>query len=189
MKIIFAQGNPEPGYTTSRHNIGFQVLNIVAESSDAKWTKKPKFYAFAAEIKGQNDKILLVKPTTYYNDTGKTARKLVDFYKLDAQNDLLVIHDDLSIPFGIIRVRQKGSDGGNNGIKSINANIGPSYTRIRIGIYNQQRDQRDDADFVLSPFNRSEQKILKETIIPAVEHLVCQFYTGKLETDSYKLLD
>jgi len=189
MKLIFAQGNPEPKYSATRHNIGFSALDDLAARFNAKWLNQPKFNATITEIKISDEKVLLVKPTTYYNETGSSVRRLVDFYKINPASDLLVIHDDLALPFGTVRVRQQGSDGGNNGIKSINAYIGQDYSRIRVGTYNELRDKMDDADFVLSKFSPEESENLKETIIPHIFKLVEQFCNGKIETTSYKILE
>lgn len=187
MKIIFAQGNPEPDYTSTRHNVGFSTLNTLANSLNAKWTNKPKFNALVTEVIIAGEKALLVKPTTFYNETGNSIRKIIDFYKLDPINDLLVIHDDFALPFGTIRVRQRGSDAGNNGIKSINTHIGDNYTRIRIGIWTEIREQMDDAEFVLAKFNSDESEKLEQNIIPQVIKLVEQFCGGTVEPTSYNI--
>lgn len=189
MKIIFAQGNPEPHYEKTRHNTGFMVLNALAEESSAKWVTKTKLQAHVAEISIDGNKTLLIKPTTFYNDSGMSARALVDFYKLDTASDLMVLHDDLALPFGTIRIRKKGSDAGNNGIKSLNSHIGPDYTRMRIGIWNEKRDLVDDADFVLSKFTSIESKKMRDDIIPYSIRLIEQFVAGNLTTTSHKILD
>jgi PTH1 family peptidyl-tRNA hydrolase len=189
MKLIFAQGNPEPEYTKIRHNVGFMVLNEIATEKDAKWLEKSKFHALITEVNIDNEKVLLVKPTTFYNETGPSLRKLVDYYKIDTENDLLVIHDDLALPFGTIRIRKQGSDAGNNGIKSINAHINENYTRIKIGIYNDLRNKMNDADFVLAKFNLEESKQLEKTIIPHAIKLVVQYCNNSLEHTSYKNLE
>lgn len=186
MKLIFAQGNPEPYYATSRHNVGFLVLNSIASEYGVKWANRPKFHSKTTNINIGDEKILLVKPTSYYNETGASARKLLDFYKLDPKNDLLVIHDDLVLPFGTIRVRKQGSDAGNNGIKSINAYIDKIYTRIKIGIRNDLSEQMDDALFVLAKFSEEESKQLEKTIIPQAVKLVVHFCNNSLEHASYK---
>ncbi|MEP6710637.1 MAG: aminoacyl-tRNA hydrolase, partial [Candidatus Saccharibacteria bacterium] len=134
MKLIFAQGNPGDQYNTTRHNVGFAILDALAKKFEASFTSKPKFFADIAELNIEGEKILLVKPATFYNETGKSARALVDFYKLAPATDVLVVHDDLALPFGTLRTREKGSDAGNNGIKSLNAHLGPDYARLRIGI-------------------------------------------------------
>ncbi|MCX6728746.1 MAG: aminoacyl-tRNA hydrolase [Candidatus Saccharibacteria bacterium] len=189
MKLIFAQGNPEPQYSGIRHNVGFIVLNSIADEHDVKWSEKLKFHAIITELNIDSEKVLLVKPTTFYNETGPALRKIVDFYKIDVENDLLVIHDDLALPFGTIRIRKQGSDAGNNGIKSINAHIDQNYTRIKIGIYNELRERMDDADFVLAKFNIDESQQLEKTIIPHAVKLIIQFCNNSLEHTSYKNLE
>ncbi len=187
MKIIFAQGNPEPKYSATRHNIGFTILDTIADNFNSKWLDQPKFNAVISEINSDNEKILLVKPTTYYNETGMSVRKLVDFYKLNPATDMLVIHDDLALPFGTIRVRKHGSDGGNNGIKSINSYIGQNYWRIRIGTYNELRDRLDDANFVLSKFSAEESENIKKSIIPNTTTIIEQFCNGTIITNSLQI--
>lgn len=189
MKVIFAQGNPEPHYDKTRHNTGFMMLNALAEEYSTPWTLKSKLQAHIAEISIGDTKVLLVKPTTFYNDSGLSARSVVDFYKLDLSRDLLVLHDDLALPLGTIRIRAKGSDAGNNGIKSLNSHLGPDYTRMRIGIWNEKRDVMDDADFVLSKFTSPEAKKLRDDIIPYAIKLIDQFASDKLATTSHKILD
>lgn len=189
MKIILAQGNPEPDYEKTRHNVGFKILNSLSAELGAQWSNKPKFHAVVTEVIIAGEKALLVKPTTFYNETGISARELIDFYKLDPISDLLVIHDDFALPFGTIRVRQTGSDAGNNGIKSINAHIGQSYTRIRVGIWTELRDKTDDAEFVLAKFNAAESKQLEKNIIPRTIELIEQFCDNTIQTTSYKTLD
>lgn len=187
MKIIFAQGNPEPKYANTRHNIGFTTLDFFADKCNTKWLEQSKFNAHIAAIQLANEKVLLVKPTTYYNETGISAQKIIDFYKLNPITDFLVIHDDLTLPFGSIRVRKKGSDSGNNGIKSLNSYIGQDYWRIRVGTNNELRDRMEDADFVLSKFNSEELENLQKTIIPQILEIVEQFCNNTIETKSYKI--
>jgi len=188
MKIVFAQGNPGSQYARTRHNAGFVVLDALADKEGAQWKTDSKFKADIAELSLEGEKVLLVKPLSYYNETGSVARTLVDFYKLNSAQDVLVIHDELALPFGTVRVREKGSDAGNNGIKSLNAHLGPEYSRIRIGIWNELRDQMDDAAFVLSQFSRDETTQLKEIIITTLVPLVKEFVRGSLEASSHKLI-
>ena len=187
MKIIIGQGNPGAQYASSRHNIGFMALDRIAQRSDATFIKKAKFQAEIAECLIAGEKVLLVKPTTFYNETGRSARVLADFYKIDPVTDLLVIHDDLSLPLGMIRIREKGSDAGNNGIKSLNAHLGPDYRRMRIGVYNELRDRMNDADFVLSAFGKIEMESLRSTVLPRIVELSNQFCGDTLQTTSYSL--
>ena len=185
MKLIFAQGNPTKQYERTRHNVGFMVLDMLAASEHATWQVSSKFKADIAEVQLRGQKTLLVKPNSYYNETGSVARAIVDFYKLTAAEDVLVIHDDLALPFGTVRVRASGSDAGNNGIKSLNAHLGPDYARIRIGIWNELRDQIDDANFVLSAFTKNEAAKLTQLIDTTVMPLVEKFTAGTLEPVSY----
>ena len=189
MKIIFAQGNPETRYDNTRHNIGFTVLDHFAQQHGATFGDKPKFLAHIAELILNGEKVLLVKPTTYYNETGRSARVLIDFYKLDPAKDLLVVHDDLALDFGTIRTREKGSDAGNNGIRSLNAHLGPDYARLRIGIANELRSQIPDADFVLSRFSRGEDEAVQTTISPKMSELIKSFISESHEITSHRLID
>ena len=175
MKIIFAQGNPGTDYELSRHNVGFMIVDTLAAKLETQWTNKPKFHAQIANGTIGNEKVILVKPTTFYNETGTSARKIIDFYKLNPITDLLVIHDDLALPFGTIREYIRGRDAGNNGIKSINTHIETDYTRIRIGIWNEFRDSMDDSDFVIAKFRNAESRQLKKAVIPQVIELIEKF--------------
>ncbi len=189
MKLILAQGNPGDKYTSTRHNTGFLLIDQLADKLGAKFTERSKFSSLIAETSISGEKVLLVKPTTYYNETGRSARQLVDFYKLDAKDDVLVIHDDIALPFGSVRVRLKGSSAGNNGIKSLNAHLGEDYSRIRVGVSNELRTRlKDDVSFVLAPFTKPEIIKLNETIFPQVSELIEDFCRGSLTSVSHNLL-
>ena len=188
MKLILAQGNPGKQYERTRHNVGFLTLDALVERESASWQASSKFNADIAELQLNGEKVVLAKPTTFYNETGRTGRAIVDFYKLDPTSDVLVIHDEPALPFGTIRVRDKGSDAGNNGIKSLNAHLGDAYTRLRIGVWNELRDRMNDADFVLSSFSKAEQEQLAASVIPATLPLITAFIRGTLEPHSTKTL-
>jgi PTH1 family peptidyl-tRNA hydrolase len=186
MKLILAQGNPEAKYDNTRHNIGFRIIDEFAKSRDLTWSDKSKFNVLIAETTIDGEKVILVKPTTYYNETGQSARKLIDFYNLEPITDLLVIHDELALPFGTIRTRKQGSDAGNNGIKSINNHVGDEYHRIRIGIANDLRERVGDADFVLNKFTEDEDEALIK-LQPEIFGFISNFIDGHLshETKSF----
>ena len=186
MKLIFAQGNPGHQYAATRHNAGWLLLDAVAHAEGADFAPKSKFFAEVAEVTLAGEKALLIKPQTFYNETGRSARALLDFYKL-TPDDLLVIHDDLALPFGTLRVRAKGSDAGNNGIKSLNAHLGPEYLRLRVGIYNDLRNRMHDADFVLGRFTADELATLQNDVTPKVRELIDQFCQGRLEASSHTI--
>src|ERR1700744_3444482 len=185
MKLILAQGNPEARYNGTRHNLGFALLDTFAKAYNATWVDRPKFHAHIAEITIDSEKVILAKPTTYYNETGVSARALVDFYKVEPGN-ILVIHDDLYLPFGTIRVRSKGSDAGNNGVKSVNAHLNEAFRRIRVGIWNEQRDQIDDVNFVLGKLAPNEAAQMP-AISAEVTHFIDAFINETLEDHSISL--
>lgn len=171
MKLLFAQGNPGEDYDRTRHNVGFTIVDEFAKQHESLFQAKSKFKALVAECLIDEEKVLLVKPMTYYNDTGESARALIDFYKLDPASDLLVIHDELALPFGTLRSRERGRDAGNNGVKSLNAHIGENFKRLRVGIGSEQREVMGDTAFVLGQFTEQETTALPELIKKA--HQVC----------------
>ena len=156
MKLIIGLGNPEPRYDQTRHNVGFILLDHVAKQHNATWQEKSKFKAHLAEITIAGKKALLLKPTTYYNLSGESVRAVADFYKLSVANDILIVHDELALPFGTLRTRLNGSDAGNNGIKSVIQHMGQDFARIRVGIANELTERADAADFVLGKFTTQE---------------------------------
>jgi len=184
MKLIVAQGNPGPEYAATRHNVGFIVLEAYARKHSATFQAKDKFKAELAEFSEDSEQALLAKPQTFYNLTGESVRALVDFYKLNPEQDVLIIHDELALPFGTIRTRHSGSDAGNNGIKSINQHVGSDTSRIRIGIANELRERMDDASFVLSKFNTDENKVLEEKL-PKIFSLIDAFIDGSFEATTH----
>lgn len=184
MKIILGQGNPGADYAGSRHNIGFAMLDAYAQKHGLSFQPKTKFKADIAEFQAVGEKVLLVKPTTFYNETGQSARALLDFYKV-ASEHLLIVHDELALPFGVIRTRLGGSDAGNNGVKSINRQIGSNTSRIRIGIWNEKRDATDDASFVLSRFSPEEVGRLAE-IATTTSRLIDQFIANAFAATTHR---
>ncbi len=201
MKVILALGNPGEKYAYTRHNAGFLVIDHLAAEQSAHFSNKLKFSADIAELNNvklastantksrttsPQEKVLLVKPTTYYNEVGVTARALLDFYKLTL-DDVLIIHDDTDLDFGKIRVRKGGRDAGSNGLKSLHAHIGSDFWHIRIGTDNLLRWQIGDVDFVLSKFNADEQKILRDWTIPESIKLIGTFLDSTIEPLSIKL--
>ncbi len=173
MKLIIGLGNPGKQYEGTRHSIGFAMVNTIITEQGHSYKKSLKHNGDIAEVIVGETKLLFVKPLTFYNESGQTVRSLLDFYKLETRS-VLVIHDELALPFGTIRSRIGGSHAGNNGIKSIMGHIGPDFGRIRIGILNDQREIMEDADFVLSTFNTTE-RALFTTIADEVKSEVLKF--------------
>lgn len=177
MKLIIGLGNPGTPYEGTRHNVGFWALSTWADTHNVTFIAKTKFKAEVAETTLNDERVILARPMTYYNLVGESARAIADFYKI-APSDILVIHDDIALPLGTIRTRQGGSDGGNNGIKSIAAHLGPDTARLRIGVATDKLALMDAADFVLGRLSQDEIAKLAELhqrINEAVDH----FLAGK----------
>ena len=201
MKVILALGNPGEKYVHTRHNAGFLVIDQFAAEQNAHFSNKPKFFADIAELNSftvnsaasaklpiaiPREKILLVKPTTYYNEVGVAARALMDFYKLTLDN-LLIIHDDTALDFGKIRVRKGGRDAGSNGLKSLHTHIGSDFWHIRIGTDNLLRRQVSTDRFVMMNFNSDELTILKNWAIPTARTMIHDFLSDHISAISVKL--
>ena len=155
MYIIIGLGNPTAQYEGTRHNVGFDVIDRLGEKYNiAVDTKKHKAYIGKGMIDGQ--KVILVKPQTYMNLSGESVRELVDYYKVDAEEEVLVIYDDISLDVGQLRIRKKGSAGGHNGIKNIIAHLGTQvFPRIKVGVGEKPKNY-DLADYVLGHFSKAE---------------------------------
>ncbi|MBQ8996594.1 aminoacyl-tRNA hydrolase [Candidatus Saccharibacteria bacterium] len=161
MHLIVGLGNPGNQYNFTRHNFGFLALDFLFKQNSWTWEPHEKFGAVYAKV---NDTIYL-KPQTFYNDSGLAVRAFLDFYKIPLEN-LLVICDDFNLPFGTTRLRQKGSAGGNNGLKSIIQHLGTeNFARLRLGTGNDElRTKLGDVDFVLSKFTESEKAKLPKIL-------------------------
>ena len=183
MKLVIGLGNPEDKYLRTRHNVGWRMLDIYADKKGAEWQNKSKFKALVAETTVEGEKVLLAKPTTYYNLSGEAGRAIADFYKISPE-DILVVHDELALPFGTIRTRLGGSDAGNNGVKSISQHLGENTARVRIGVYNDLRDRIDDRDFVLNNFTRDEAGKMPE-ISKKVNSVIDDFATGRFQPTTH----
>jgi peptidyl-tRNA hydrolase, PTH1 family len=183
MKIIIGLGNIGDHYNGTRHNIGFSVLDALAGAET--WQNKDKFKAYIVETHTADQRVILVKPTTYYNLSGDALQALKQFYKVE-NKDILVIHDDISLPLGTIRIRSGGSDAGNNGLKSIIATIGPDFARVRVGTANEHTSAADTTNFVLGHFSHDEQPKLAK-IIKKAQQLAGTFITCNLEDTTYQI--
>ena len=186
MKVVLALGNPGEKYAHTRHNAGFLAIDQFAAEQRTQFKSASKFFAEIAEMTHNNEKVLLVKSTTYYNEVGRTARTLMDFYKLTL-DDILIIHDDTALDFGKIRTRKGGRDAGNNGLKSLHHHIGTDFWHIRIGTDSLARRQVGDVNFVLSNFNSDEKGIFTSWTVPTAIKLIISFLDNKIEPLSIKL--
>ena len=168
MFIIAGLGNPKREYDNTRHNIGFDMIDAMAEKYHIS-VRNIKSRAMTGQgiITGQ--KVILVKPLTFMNLSGESIRPLVDYYKIDAGRELIVVSDDINLPAGQIRIRKKGSAGGPNGLKNIIAQLGSEeFQRIRIGVGGKPENY-DLADYVLGHFTKEEKSLMEKTVSMAVE--------------------
>ncbi len=171
MYIIIGLGNPTKQYNGTRHNVGFDIIDAIADKYRINVDgKQCKAYIGKGVIEGQ--KVMLVKPQTYMNLSGETVRGLVDYYKVDESSEIIIIYDDISLDVGQMRIRAKGSAGGHNGIKSIISHIGTQeFLRIKVGVGEKPKGY-DLADYVLGHFNKKEKAIMEDgynRVIEAIE--------------------
>jgi peptidyl-tRNA hydrolase, PTH1 family len=165
MKIVVGLGNPGAKYAGTRHNVGFDVIDYLS-SAPAVGSFKTAFQSLIAEATEGSEKVLLVKPDTFMNLSGRAVRAILDFYKTPA-TDLLVICDDYNLPLGKLRVRASGSHGGQNGLRNIQEQLGgDQYARLRIGV--GQPEPGEAVDFVLSRFKPGERAAIDTAIATAV---------------------
>ena len=168
MYVIVGLGNPGREYQNTRHNIGFDVIDALADVAGISVIeRKHKAIIGKGVLDGQ--RVILVKPQTYMNLSGESVREVIDYYKLDATQDLILISDDTSLDVGNIRVRKKGSAGGHNGLKNIIAHLGhDTFMRVKMGVGEKPKGY-DLADYVLGHFSSGERKLMDEAAKTATE--------------------
>ena len=175
MKLIAGLGNPGTEYGGTRHNVGFMVLDALAEMLGVK-VKRQKFNALAAEVLNGDEKLLLLKPQQYMNRSGHSIATAAGFYKLGPA-DVLVVTDDMALETGQLRLRPKGSSGGHNGLKDIIAALGTDeFSRLRVGIGPSGRC--DAADYVLSRFDAREKEMVDLAVAMATKAVLCWVADG-----------
>jgi peptidyl-tRNA hydrolase, PTH1 family len=166
LKLVVGLGNPGSKYEGTRHNIGFEVVDrLAAGGSGTRFSRK--FDGLVAETEIDYRRVLLLKPETFMNLSGRAVRQAVQFYKLELE-DLLVICDDLNLPLGKLRIRGGGSDGGQKGLRDISAQLGTEdYARLRVGI--GERGSIDATDYVLTRFRSAELPTINDSLILATQ--------------------
>lgn len=176
MYLIAGLGNPTKEYDKTRHNVGFSVIDVLADRYRIDISeKKHKALCGRGVIAGQ--KVLLLKPQTFMNLSGESIRAAADYYKIEPE-EMIVIYDDISLDPGQLRIRLKGSAGGHNGIKNIIANLGTQdFPRIKVGV-GAKPPRMDLADYVLSRFGAGEQKLMEEAFGEAAEAAVMMMTDG-----------
>ena len=168
MFIIVGLGNPTKEYEGTRHNVGFDVIDAIADKYNISVTER-RNRAFCGKgiINGQ--KVLLAKPQTYMNLSGESVRGLLDYYKIDGESELIVIYDDISLDVGQLRIRKKGSAGGHNGIKNIISHLGTEiFQRIKVGVGEKPKEY-DLVDYVLGHFSKAEKEVMEDGYMRAIE--------------------
>lgn len=165
--LIVGLGNPGNAYTDTRHNIGFNLVDQIKDFLGFPDFSN-KFDSLFSSKQVNNTKVFLLKPQTYMNLSGEALSKIVNFYKIDLDN-ILVIHDDLDLQLGKVKIKQGGGSGGHNGIKSIDKYIGPNYFRLRIGIGKPEAFM-EVSNFVLSKFSATEVNIINRILKRIIEN-------------------
>ena len=168
MKLVVGLGNPGRKYKTTKHNIGFMCLDYFAKENKLKFKNEKRFNGEALKI----GNLLLLKPHTFMNESGQSIRKAMNFYDISVE-DILIIHDDVDLPFGKTRLREKGGSGGHNGIKSIISNIkSEDFKRLKIGI--DKNPLYETKDYVLSSLSK-EEKHLINPVLDKVSTIISDF--------------
>jgi len=167
MYIIVGLGNPGKQYEHTRHNAGFEVIDILADRIGVCVEEK-KHKALCARGLLEGQKVVLAKPQTFMNSSGESVRALVDFYKAETEN-LILVYDDISLEPGQLRIRAKGSAGGHNGIKNIISHLGTQeFPRVKVGVGEKPKEM-DLADYVLSRFSKGEQELMDQAFRRAAD--------------------
>lgn len=164
MKLVVGLGNPGKRYERTRHNVGFWVVDRFAQDhGEASWSSR--FSGLVGEVRLGDERVVLLKPTTFMNASGRAVRQAVDFYKLDLGR-LLVICDDFALKIGRLRIRSGGSAGGQNGLKDVIRSLGTdAFSRLRVGIGPPRGD--DVTDFVLTEFRGDERQVVEDCVVSA----------------------
>lgn len=163
MKLIVGLGNPGTKYAGTRHNVGFSVIVGLADKYNIELSEK-KHKAIYGRGMIEGEKVILAMPQTFMNLSGESVRELVDYYKCDP-SDVIVAYDDIDLAVGKLRIREKGSAGGHNGMKSIIKHLGgDTFPRIRVGIGGEKHPGQDLADYVLGHFKDDEKELLSDAL-------------------------
>jgi len=174
MKVVVGLGNPGSRYAGTRHNVGFMVVDALAESPRAERFRS-RFQADIAELR-EEDTILLVKPQTFMNLSGQAVRQVVDFYQVPLEN-VLIVCDDINLPLGKLRFRARGSHGGHNGLRDIQNHLGTTeYGRLRLGV--GAPDEDEAIDHVLGRFRPGELPVIRDAVAGAVQGIALWWKEG-----------
>lgn len=174
VRVVAGLGNPGPRYDGTRHNIGFMAIDKLADRHGASWKPESRLCAHTASIMVSGKPVLLIKPQTFMNVSGKAIGEVCRFYKWSPK-EVLVIVDEFQLPVGRSKLSLKGSDGGHNGLKDIIGRFGPHFPRYRLGVEPEERGHQPMADVVLGNFSESERKKLAnswERVLAELERII-----------------
>ncbi len=186
MKLIVGLGNIGSQYAQTRHNLGFMVVDELAQRSDLSFKEEKKLHALVAKGELAGETVLLAKPTTMMNLSGGAMANLMHYYKL-TPSDVWVVHDELDLEFGKLRVRGQGTSAGHNGIESIIAAIGDGFVRWRLGI-GRPTNQMASRDYVLQPFNKDEPQQIPQIVDKTASLIERALASDPIEPESFNLL-
>lgn len=186
MKLIVGLGNPGKQYEKTRHNVGFRVLNALEDKFDTSEFKlNKKSFSEVSTIKIDGEKIILAKPQTFMNLSGKAVAALKNYYNLN-NSDIWVVADELDLPLGTIRIRHAAKSSTHNGIKNISSSIGEDFVRIRVGILG---DKEFNAEvYVLSKFSKSEENVISQAIDETADLILSALENKNLKAETVDIL-
>ncbi len=181
MKLVVGLGNPGRKYARTRHNVGWRVVDALVAAAVGR-------FSYVKECENDLVKVgdvVVIKPQTFMNESGRAVCASMDYYKI-AVADVLVVHDDKDLPFGTIRLRSGGSSAGHNGVQSVIEHIGSGFSRVRVGVANEEMSQFEDAaDFVLARFTKEEEERLSK-IIDATVGAVQEWCDNGVDATSHR---
>lgn len=186
--LVVGLGNVGKEYEGTRHNVGFEIVDALATSQGIDgWADKKDLKSVVATSNVGDTRVILCKPTTYMNLSGEAVQAVAHFYKIQP-SQIVVVYDELDIPFGQIRTRVGGSDAGHNGVKSLIQHLGPDFARVRVGVGPKTPAMIDSADFVLAKFSSEEQKQMKNLLQESTAILTEYIHSQTLAAETRNFL-
>jgi peptidyl-tRNA hydrolase, PTH1 family len=187
MILIAGLGNPGKHYEKTRHNFGFMVLDALAKDFKADFKESKRFHAEIAEVtvpfKTKHVRVLLAKPQTFMNNSGQAVEALISFYKLRPEDQVWIVHDDLDVDLGTVRIRVNGSSAGQKGVQSIINHLGKDeFVRFRMGIRPEGGQPKPAEEFVLEKFRAEEKEIVEEEVKQVLEIIIDGLDKGIVKT-------
>jgi len=185
-KLIVGLGNDGEEYSKTRHNAGFMAVDSIRNRADLpQWSKKTNFSCYLSEGQIEDTKVIIAKPTTLMNRSGQAVLMLQNYFELGI-DQILIIHDEIDLPFGTIKTKLGGGSAGHNGVKSVEQTIGEDFARIRIGVADENRDKTDASDYVLKNFPKKQLDKLPE-IFEITDKLAMNFIDETFETTKLQI--